>query len=78
MSTIKICFLNILTAIQEKVTSFYLVSHMISGESIHTETMSAMQRFKLPLSSLMVIGRSSLIRSIARGQSSWTTETFLK
>lgn len=35
-----------------------------------TETMSAMQRFRLPLSSLMVIGRSSLILSMASGQSS--------
>lgn len=35
-----------------------------------TETTSAMQRFRLPLSSLMVMGRSSLILSIASGQSS--------
>lgn len=40
----------------------------------HTETISAMQRFRLPLSSLMVIGRSSLILSMASGQSSCETK----
>lgn len=37
---------------------------------LRTETTSAMQRFRLPLSSLMVMGRSSLILSMASGQSS--------
>lgn len=36
-----------------------------------TETTSAMQRLRLPLSSLMVMGLSSLILSMASGQSSW-------
>lgn len=35
-----------------------------------TETTSAMQRLRLPLSSLIVMGRSSLILSMANGQSS--------
>lgn len=35
-----------------------------------TETTSAMQRLRLPLSSLMVMGLSSLILSMASGQSS--------
>lgn len=36
----------------------------------HTETTSAMQRFRLPLSPLMVMGRSSLILHGHVGQSS--------
>lgn len=39
-----------------------------------TDTMSAMQRFRLPLSSLIVIGLSSFILSIASGQSSFNSE----
>lgn len=39
------------------------------GRMAHTETMSAMHLLVFPLSSLIVIGRSSFILSMAAGQS---------
>jgi hypothetical protein len=50
---------------------------VLLGAFGHTETTSAMHRLRLPLSSLMVMGRSSLILSMASGQSSCGEQTWV-